>query len=236
MVSIVRTQEVFSDRRSLASGIASTGSAVGQVVLGQFRGSTTTRLGWRNTLLVELSFILFCVMCVIVLHVQSLYHQAGPYQTIGEDENKFSKKEVSADDSPSLLRNPFTYLLVLCVVPMMIGVTPPVFFLPGRVRIDLDMSAHQAALLVQISGLFSIPARLIVAYFGAYSLRVRFLLIVLINFVTSLSTICVFLYTKFAYLAVYAMLLGVITGKFALSSPTLRFTLYFWASLKLSLY
>ena len=71
VASTVRSLEVSGNMKTLASGIASAGTAIGVILIGQVRGVTMTQLGWRKGLLVEIAFLGISLPCGLLLKIRT---------------------------------------------------------------------------------------------------------------------------------------------------------------------
>ena len=85
VASTVRSLEVSGNMKTVASGIASAGTALGMILVGQVRGVTMNRLGWRKGLLVEMAFLGISLPCGFLLKIRTAEEDA-----LEEEESEYT--------------------------------------------------------------------------------------------------------------------------------------------------
>ena len=196
LASTVSAQEAIWYNRSLATGITAVGGGVGVILLSELRAITITAAGWRNSLLVELAFVIITFPFIYFLKPSKNRELSESQQESDLDQSSLEKSSGCNDDvettnkncindetsqlvpsnphvTHSFYRNPVLYLMIMVSLLLTNAFTAPNYYLPSRVQNDLGMSSEKSAALILITGLINIPTRFMCGWAGSYGVRVR---------------------------------------------------------------
>ena len=221
LISTVRIQEEFVDsKRIVASGISSTGAGVGIVIMSSIRGFVSSKYGWRQSLLVELTFVSVCAVTACFIHPRD--RQQENINAFREHENNIQYGSLDDPSEPQgdstindkyLYKNPLFYFSLAIAFLATNGTLSTSNYLPDHMRNDLNFTADGASVIMMTTGVSSIVARLLCGVIGSYSLLTRFLIFFSVNLISSIMTCVLVFFTLFDEMVIYAISNGTFSGE-----------------------
>lgn len=160
--SIACVQHYFDKRRSLAMGIAMSGTGAGTFAMAPLIEFLFEEIGWRMTLL-AIGGIFLLLIPTSYLFKSIRNEKAADIEELGADESSVSTGKCSAclpsvqnflkhSFDFSLLKNPFLCLYIGTYFLYFVGWFVPFSYIPDY-AISLGISAQDASFLISIAGI-----------------------------------------------------------------------------------
>ncbi|ELT98491.1 hypothetical protein CAPTEDRAFT_205609 [Capitella teleta] len=223
LTSMVAVQHYFDRRRSLATGIAVSGSGVGTLTFGLLSRALLDGVGFQMTMIIQGSIMLLGVISGALLRpleVTALEVDFGP----GEVERSKSVQSTLTDAEEldeanrcsncidlSLFKSPIFCLFGIGVLGFCLGYHVPFTYIPERAR-QFGVDAQSASFLISIVGIANVASRLVIGWMADHSPTIRFYLAGVTLTLGGVSSILIPYMTTYPLMIMYSALFGMFSG------------------------
>ncbi|XP_069109440.1 monocarboxylate transporter 12-like [Argopecten irradians] len=205
----------FEKRRSLATGIAVSGSGIGPLVLAPITEVFLQKYGWRGTLWIWSAVVLNTVVCGV------LYRPMGDLGTTIKRPEDNKKTRTNSPETGcvrvinifdlTLLQTPKFAVHMIVSCGYIAGYNIPFGYLPVHGD-SVGLTSQESVVLIAIIGVTSTVSRVVIGYISDKPWVNTFVLTGTMLLIGGISTCLVPFYTSFTSLAAYSALYGLVTA------------------------
>ena len=165
-LSLLVVQYYFDKRRTMATGLVTTGASVGVMFFSIFTRTLLNHYGWRWTLRIEALICLIGGAFGFIFKPLKKDELKDVETQNNNEENKLiMEKEKIKEEQQNILKNPMLYVLCFTNFTYILGVYIPYSFTPERAE-SLGISSDRAAFIICLFAIIIVLERTFFGWIG----------------------------------------------------------------------
>uniref|UniRef100_A0A8W8IN66 Monocarboxylate transporter 13 n=1 Tax=Magallana gigas TaxID=29159 RepID=A0A8W8IN66_MAGGI len=205
--AIVSVSHYFDKKRSLAIGIAVSGSGIGTFIFAPVSKLLVDEYTWKGAVLIEAGIILNCILCGALFRPLVVKHERADI----EYDTKKSEKSEKEKLMKSVLKDVVFLLFSISNICTSIGFNMPYIYLPDRAH-EYGINKTDATNLISVIGIANTISRVVFGWMADKPWVNRLMLYNTALFICGVATALSPLNNSYPFLICYAAVFGASMG------------------------